>query len=330
MTRARQRVLAVVAALGGVVLFAYAVRRAGVDEIVDSIRRIGWGLLPILALAGARFVLRAAAWRLCMPPGARLPMGRTFTAFLSGDAVGNVTPLGMAASEPTKLLLVRHRIETSDAIAALAIDNLVYAASIAVVMIVGSVVALMTIPLPVAGRDAAIAVVVMLIVGAAVMVRILRGTWTDQERQRPRWREALSRIRQSIVTFWSASPGRIAQAFLLDMTFHVLAVYEIFLTLGWLLGGQPTLAQALVFETLNRAVTAAFKFVPFRVGVDEALTGALAPVMAIQPAAGVTLAVVRKIRNLAWTGIGLLLIAGAPARAEQASDRPGSEPARRT
>jgi len=329
MTRARQRVLAVVAALGGIALFTYAVRRAGVDEIVDGIRRIGWGLLPILGLAGIRFILRGAAWRLCMPPGATLSFWRAFSAYLSGDAVGNLTPLGMAASEPTKALLVRHRLATEEAISSLALDNLVYATSIAVVVIAALIALLMTTPLPVQGRDAVVTALIAIVVGGAVMLRVLRGTWSSEREQRPRWREWLSRVRQSIVAFWSASPDRIARAFLLDMGFHVLAVYEIYLTLGWLLGGRPTIAQALVFEGLNRVITAAFKFVPFRVGIDEALTGALAPLMAVQPVAGVTLALVRKLRNLAWTGVGLLLIAAAPARVAPASDRPGSAPARR-
>jgi lysylphosphatidylglycerol synthase-like protein len=343
MTRARQRVLAVIAALGGVALFTYAVRRAGVDEIVDGIRRIGWGLLPILGLAGIRFLLRAAAWRRCMPPGARMSFGRAFSAFLSGDAVGNLTPLGMAASEPTKAVLVRHRLETSDSVSSLAIDNLVYAASIAVVVIVGLVVLLVIAPLPREGREVVIVGVIAIVIGGAVMLRVLRGTLSthgpstdgppiegasNDDARRPRWREWLSRVRQSIVGFWSASPDRVVQAFAFDMAFHVLAVYEIYLTLGWLLGGQPTIAQALVFEVLNRAVTAAFKFVPFRIGIDEALTGALAPMLAVQPVAGVTLALVRKVRNLAWTGVGLLLIAAAPARVAPASDHQGSEPSR--
>jgi hypothetical protein len=255
---------------------------------------------------------------------------RAVSAFFSGDAVGNLTPLGMAASEPTKALLVRHELATSDAVASLAMDNLVYAASIAVVVIAGLIVAMATIPLPLEGREAAIALVVIVIVGALVTMRVLRGTWRAEGEQRPRWREALSRIRQSIVSFWSASPSRVGQAFLLDMIFHVVAVYEIYLTLGWLLERPPTIAQALVFEVLNRAVTVAFKFVPFRVGVDEALSGALAPIMAIQPVAGVTLALVRKVRNLVWTGVGLLLIAGAPVRVAQASYRPGNERARPT
>src|SRR5262245_37491394 len=186
MTRTRQRVVAVVAALGGVALFAYAVRRAGAAEIVDSVQRIGWGLLPILGLAGVRFFLRAAAWRLCMPPEARLSMGRAFSAFLSGDAVGNVTPLGMAASEPTKAILVRHRLETSVSIASLAIDNLVYAASIAVVMTVGLIVVLSTVPLPIEGKEVAIVALVVLVVGGAVTLRVLRGTWSADDAPRPR------------------------------------------------------------------------------------------------------------------------------------------------
>jgi len=330
MTRARQRILAMVAALGGAVLLAHAVRRAGVDEIVESIRRLGWGVLVILGLAGARLCLRASAWRLCTPPHARLSMSRAVTAFIAGDAVGNLTPLGMAASEPTKAFLVRHRLATNESIASLAIDNLVYAASIATMMVVGLAVALATVPLPVEGRDVMIAVIVVLVIGAIVMMRLLRGTWSPHEGRRPAWREALSGVRQSVVAFWAASPARVVQAFLLDMVFHVLAVYEIFLTLGWLFGERPTMAQALVFEVLNRAVTVAFKFIPFRVGVDEALNGALAPVMGLHPAAGVTLALVRKARNLAWTSVGLLLIAAAPARVAPGSDPQGSAPARRT
>ena len=65
---------------------------------------------------------------------------------------------------------------------------------------------------------------------------------------------------------------------------------------------------------VNRVQMLAFKFVPFRVGVDEALTGALAPVLAVPAAVGVTLAVVRKVRSLFWAGVGLVVIAAHPTR----------------
>jgi hypothetical protein len=75
----------------------------------------------------------------------------------------------------------------------------------------------------------------------------------------------------------------------------------------------PTLTQAVLFETVNRLTVVLFKFIPFRIGIDEATSGAAASLFAVTAAAGVALAVVRKARQLFWTGIGLLLIAKHPA-----------------
>ena len=337
----KRHLLTVLAALGGLVLFGYAVRRAGVAEILDGIREVGWGLIPILGLAGARFFVRACAWRLCMParrslgeggpPHGRLSIGQAFSAFIAGDAIGNLTPLGMVASEPMKVFLTRHRLATREAVASLATDNLLYAASVVMMVALGVVVVVSTIPLSLAWREGAIVVLVAGVAGAAITVRLLRGTWREESGARPPWRETLAGLRRSVLAFSTEQPGRLAQVFVLDLSFHALAVFEIFLTLRWLLGDRsPTLAQAIVYEALNRVVTVAFKFVPFRVGIDEAVSGALAPVMAVQPVAGVTLAVVRKVRNLAWTGIGMLFIAGHPAHAEPGTDRRENAPAHRT
>ena len=336
-----RHVLTLLAAVGGFVLFGYAVRRAGVSEIISGIRQVGWGLIPILGLAGARFFLRACAWRLCMParrsPGeggpthGRLSIGQAFTAFIAGDAIGNLTPLGMVASEPTKVFLTRHRLATGESVASLATDNLLYAASIVAMVALGVVVALATIPLSLEWREGAIVALLAGVAGMIITLRLMRGTWREESGARPAWRERLAGLRRSVLAFSTDQPGRLLQVFLLDLSFHALAVFEIFLTLRWLLGDRsPTLAQAIVFEALNRVVTVAFKFVPFRVGIDEALSGGLAPVMAVQPVAGVTLAVVRKVRNLIWTGIGLLFIAAHPAHAEPATDRRGNAPAHRT
>jgi hypothetical protein len=152
-------------------------------------------------------------------------------------------------------------------------------------------------------------------VAAVVALRLLRGTWDEQRGARPRWRERLASVRMAVLGFSAGSPGRLWRVFALDLLFHALAVLEVFVTLQWLLGGRAvTLAEAIVFESLNRLVTVLFKFVPFRIGVDEATSGALASVMAIDPAAGVALAVVRKIRTLFWTGIGIVIVAAHPSR----------------
>jgi hypothetical protein len=86
----------------------------------------------------------------------------------------------------------------------------------------------------------------------------------------------------------------------------------------------------MMFESLNRVITAAFKFVPLRVGVDEAASGGFAALVGVNPVAGVAPALVRKVRSLFWMGIGLALIAFYHSRAVPSPGRHGSVPAPRT
>ncbi len=60
----------------------------------------------------------------------------------------------------------------------------------------------------------------------------------------------------------------------------------------------------------------AFKFIPLRAGVDEGGTGQVSKVLGLARATGVTLAIVRKGRDLFWAaiGIGLLLKKGFSVR----------------
>jgi len=322
----RQHLLTFASALAGAALFAYAVRRAGVAEIIDGIRRVGWGLVLILGLAGLRFLIRAECWRLCLPPPVAFPLPRALAAFLAGDAVGNVTPLGLLASEPTKVLLTRHHLAPREAIASLAVENFVYAASVLAMVGIGLTVLMTNVPLPSSWIAASGAALVAMLVGAAIAVRAMRGTWDPARGSRPRWRERLAMVRDEAVRFSGGHPQRLWRVLVLDLLFHALAVVEVFVTLQWLLGNRsPTFVQAIVFEALNRVVTAVFKFVPFRVGIDEASAGALAPMLSVNPAAGVALAVVRKVRNLLWAAIGLALIA-LSGTSEKGKRRIATEP----
>lgn len=309
MRHKRSRLVTAAGAVLGVALFAYAVQRVGVDLLVDGIGRVGWGLIAVIALAGARFLVRAQCWRWCLPPDVRLTLPHAFTAFVAGDAVGNVTPLGLLASEPAKVLLTRHRLATGESVASLTLENLLYAVSVLAMLAFGIGLMLALVPLPDSVRWLAMGMLVGVVVSVVVSVRVLRAAPA-----RPAGRlQTLIRLRNEVVRFAAQHPGRVARVFGLQLVFHALAIAEAFITLHWLLGDRsPSLTQAILFETVNRLTTVLFKFVPFRLGVDEAASGAIAPWLAVTSAAGVTLAVVRKARMLFWSGIGLLLIATHP------------------
>ena len=106
--------------------------------------------------------------------------------------------------------------------------------------------------------------------------------------------------------------GKNRAAFWLIMLLEVLAnlggVIEAYIILGVTFGvyGWP---YAYLVEWMNRVVNTVFAFVPLRVGIDEGSTALTVKSLGYASAAGVSLAIIRKVRTLFWIGVGLLLTA---------------------
>src|SRR5262245_39345995 len=240
----RHNLVTLASALAGAALFAYAVRRAGVADIIDGIRRVGGGLVLILGLAGLRFLIRAECWRLCLPPTVVFPLPRALAAFLAGDAVGNVTPLGLLASEPTKVLLTRHHLAPREAIASLAVENFIYAASVLAMVGVGLVVLMTNVPLPRRWIAGSLAALVAMLAGTAIAIRAMRGTWDPARGSRPRWRERLAVVRDEALQFSGGHPRRLWRVFALDLIFNAIAVLGVLVTPQWVLGSHSHKVRA--------------------------------------------------------------------------------------
>jgi len=147
-TSRRLRTASLVAALGGAVLFAWSVQHASTAAVVDGFKRVGGGIIVVVALGGVRALCRTAAWRWCLDPEDHLPFRSLLAAYLAGDAIGNVTPFGLLASEPSKIVMVRKQIALPASIAALAVENLFYSATAALMMTTGTAALLLTFTLP--------------------------------------------------------------------------------------------------------------------------------------------------------------------------------------
>jgi len=55
-------------------------------------------------------------------------------------------------------------------------------------------------------------------------------------------------------------------------------------------------------------VTILFKILPMRLGVDEAGAAVFADRLGLGSATGITLALVRRMRSLCWSAVGILLV----------------------
>ena len=313
----------VLAAVVGLGLLVYFVRRAGAGAVADGIVRLGWAFLAVVALGGARFLVRAAAWMRCMDGRHRLRLRDTFQAVIAGDAVGNLTPLSLLAGEPAKALMLRHLEPVGRTLPALVVENLFYTLTVAIVITSGLAVLPLVLQAPgprwLAGAVllttlAALVVAAHWVVRSRVRTASRALDWLARRGIAPAWTtRTAARVRGVEDDLHAAYPhewSRLLPVAALELAFHVLAITEIFLVLSLISGRPPTLLEAFLFESTNRVVGAAFKFVPLRIGVDEAGTGLLAGLLAFGTATGVTLALIRKGRMLVWTTLGIAALMG--------------------
>jgi hypothetical protein len=324
--------LGVAGALAGLLLFAYTIEQTGTAPIAEGIRRVGFGFIVIIVLSGLRFLVRAWAWTLCAEDLGDLRIRDTFPALVTGDALGNLTPLGLFVSEPAKAALVRHRVTLMSALSAVAIENIFYTLTVALVIVAGTTALLFEFDVPQALQAASLAalggVIVAVLGGAAIVawqVKLVSGTigWLERRRAGPASLvarlEKLRTLEDAIYGFHQRHRTRAMPILLLETAFHVLGVAEVWVTLVLLLGpAAPGLVTTFILEAVNRTITVVFKFVPLRIGVDEAGTELLTRTLGLGTGIGVTMAVVRKVRMLFWTGIGVGVLVrrgvGGPVR----------------
>jgi hypothetical protein len=332
------RAISLLTTIVGVVLLVVLVRRVGVDAIAAGARQVGWGFLAIVAIAASRILARAAAWRLCLDPAdaAAVRLRDAFAAGLCAEAVGSLTPLGLLASEPAKAAWVRGAIPFGRAMGAVAVENVLYSASVAIVIAAGTVALLVSFNLPEGLRQAS---ELSLAVMAGIFAALAASLWIAARRlalfaaiAARLGGEAISarvrRLEHRAHDAMRLTRGRLLPISCLEALFHAGGVAEAYVTVWLLTGAAPTLLAALILETANRVVNVVFRFVPLRVGVDEAGTAVIARVLGFGTTVGVTLAVVRKARVLCLSAIGvaLMLRRGLTPRALAASELPTTGP----
>jgi hypothetical protein len=297
----------------GVALLVWQVQQVSVAEVRRGFASVGAGFVTVLLLAFIRFFLRGYAWRALL--GAPAPLMATVAATISGDAIGNLTPLGLAASEPAKALYLRKYIDTSRAFAALTVENFFYTVSVAVYVIAGGVALLAgfeQLPDPVReGGIAALALMATMLAGAgwiawkqpALASGLLE--WVPSKTAGA----IVGRVREMEAHIYG-SPGhkdaRLGRMFAAHAAFHTFSFFESWLVL-YLVAGSSQPLDALVLDSVNRVINVVFKAVPMRAGVDEVSSEVIASAVGLATGTGVVVALVRKIRMIIWAGVGLVL-----------------------
>jgi hypothetical protein len=294
-----------VAAAVGVALFVWTIANVGVATLAVQINQLGIMLPLVMAFAAIRFVLQAAGWRIAMRSfSASAPsviggpsLLQAVRAVIAGEAAGYLT-WGPISREPVKALMVSAYTPERVSLSAAIVERLAYmTAATGLVTLSLVLVAIRTnradwiMP----GFVAAIAIVAL---------------WRAAKRHTPR---LLASARGSM-----SGTALVALA-LLAIAQEIINVIETYAVLTWL-GASPTLESAVALEGLNRLANAPAQLIPGKLGVLELAGSAFAGILQLGTANGLTLVLARRVRSLAWTGVGILLLTTSASRVRTRRD----------
>ncbi len=306
----------------GVLLLFYVIKKAGAGEVVEGVKRIGAGFILVLATHGLKLIIRSVVWMISFEEPRAISFRDAFEASVIGDALGNLIPFGTVVGEPAKALLVRHRVPLFHAFSALVIENALLGFSVITFLFFGTAVLLFGFPLNTKLRIICLItliVAIAVIAGSVLVLRrrlklvsktlkylsrrgIAQNFWETR-------RLRVSTFEDRIFDFNTRHRKRLIIILLLVGFYQLTGVLDAYLILIFISRTQASILTAFLIESVHVVINIAFSFVPMRAGVDEAGTGMLTKILDLSTGVGVTLAIIRKGRELCWIALGAILLA---------------------
>jgi hypothetical protein len=246
---------------------------------------------------------------------------------LMGDSIENLTFTGPFVSEPTKgWLLTRSGLPTHQAFATVATDYLLYdvvtgcLSAIAVVTLISlgvlpPVLRLVAFVLLGITGTVLAAFVYAAVSGIGLIVPLVRWSARLIGHRATIAAQKIDRAERVLVHFLRHRRRALAEVLAIDSISQVLLILEVYVVLTGLVG-MPRWWYPVVIEGAVKYISLAFAFVPGQVGAAEGVYAFLTDLLGLTATAGLTLALVRRIRSVITAAIvmaPLAILGSTPA-----------------
>ena len=300
---------------------------------------MGWGFALIFALQAPAVLANALAWQRMLPPEHRavVPFSFLAAAMISGDAVNAVTPTAVVAGSLVRVGLLRRRVPTATAVGATALGAMTQFAA-QVLFVLTGIPMVLGLTADQGLRTGLVLLFAVLCLGLGLLLALVwsPGFWRMLQGAMDRialWRRFRARREEGVAALDEATLGTLRRRprdFLLGIALYyagwLIGVVEARLIL-WLLRVPVTWRQAFSIEALSVAIEAALFFVPAKMGTQEGGKYVIFAALRLDPAKGFALGFVRRLRELAWSAVGLSLygfLQKHPAAVDPAGTDPGA------
>jgi hypothetical protein len=208
----------------------------------------------------------------------------------------------------------------ANSISSVTLDRGLYIATSAIVSFAGTIAAVVLLPLSHKWRVYALlfalgSAVVITVCGVAIGKRWQVFSGVARAIARLRWSRTWMDGNQSVIgaaennlfDFYHKTPGTFWESLMLNLASHATAILEVYVLL-YFMGVRKSLLVALVVEALTKLINVVGTLNPGNVGTFEGGNMIVARLIHISGAAGLTIALCRRVRILFWAAVGAICL----------------------
>lgn len=320
-------------------LLGWLLYRIGVSALVQDLSRVGWGFGIVLALHGAAVFFNTLSWWFLLPDRpSRIPARALAPILIAGDGVNSVAPTALVGGEFVRFRLLARRLGSAPSAISVGLAAMSQFFGQVVFLATGLPLVIVLVREPALRRGVALFGIVMLaLIGAVAILAWSRGglervgaLLSRIPKLRSWWERRPADVRSLFLAArdcLKARPASFARSAAASFVGWQLGVVETYVILK-LLAAPVSWTVAYAIEVLSVAIEGALFFVPAKMGTQEGGKVLIFLALNLDPAKGLALGVVRRLRELVWAAAGLAIL-GFHQRHPTGSSLPASpEPAR--
>ncbi|MGF7160543.1 uncharacterized membrane protein YbhN (UPF0104 family) [Rhodoligotrophos appendicifer] len=314
------KLLTTVALAAGIALLVWILSESDLDAAIEVAARVGvLGLTAILFVFAAGFAAEIAAWALTFGTSLRAQwLWRLWRVNMVGEALSVVMPFGALGGEPFKALLLNraYGVPYPTSSSSLVLVQTMFAMAQVPFVLIGLGLALASGVIPTAIVNSMIIAALGLTVLMLFCLIAIHRRWLSAL---PRFLDRSSRfsslsaliaslveIEHHLFDFFRRNPSRFISTLTLFFINWLFGVAEIWVILQ-LVDAPVSFWDCWIIEAAIVLIKSATFFVPAHLGSLEAVTIYVSSIFTGSTEIGLGLAILRRLRELIWTVVGLVI-----------------------
>lgn len=311
----------------GATALGILIARSDPARLLADVRGAGWAVPAIVGVYGVVYLLNTVAWQLTMIEKPRLSFFRSYAINVAAFGINYLTPFASIGGEPYKIVAASQWMGAHNAAASALNFRLVHMQAHALIFLTGVALAFLLLPVGAIATPVLTVMALVLVVLNGLLFAVHREGVVERlfdflsrvplvnrltRRLEPR-RAALIEVDRQLIAFHKAHPARYYAALAAEYFARVLSMLEFYI-IARAVGTPVNFGTAFLIGGFSSLVVNLFFFMPFNIGSKEGGLYLIFAALGLPARLGVAAAVLSRMRELVWIGIGLMLVLAARRR----------------